>query len=171
MARLFSILSLMFLVMAVSEAREILVGGKESKTFWKVPGGNLTNLDYWAEPLRFSPGDVLVWSLEAKQGSVLQVKKDAYESCDKTNPIKEVKDGDEKVTLDRSGPFYFISGEESKCNNGLKLEVVVLSDHHHRRELNFPPSPAPSPASSSASKLLNYGCVTVLVAAAVSLLV
>ena len=59
MARLISILCLVSLVIAVSEAREIVVGGRESKTFWRVPGGNLTNLDYWAEQLRFSPGDVL----------------------------------------------------------------------------------------------------------------
>ncbi|CAN1811714.1 Early nodulin-like protein 1 [Linum perenne] len=163
MARLIFILSLIFLVIAVSEAREIAVGGKESKTFWRVSGGNHTNLNYWAEKQRFSAGDVLVWNFDAEKESVLEVTKKAYKSCDKTNPINELKDGG-KLTLDRSGPFYFISGDESHCKKGLKLEVVVLSAH---RQVLFPPAPAPAPSASSASGAGLYGSLTMAAVAAI----
>jgi len=45
------------------------------------------------------------------------------------------------VKLDRSGPFYFISGAEGHCEKGQKLVTVVLSV---RRQFSYV-SPAPSP--------------------------
>ncbi|KAL7239253.1 hypothetical protein ACSBR2_005200 [Camellia fascicularis] len=41
--------------------------------------------------------------------------------------MAEHKDDNTKVKLNRSGPFYFISGEEGHCDKGQKLIVVVMS--------------------------------------------
>ncbi|CAL1358734.1 unnamed protein product [Linum trigynum] len=172
MARLASTISLIFLsLLAVAEAKEFIVGGKESKTFWRVPAGeNRSNLNYWAEQNRFRSGDVLVWKSVAKSDSVLEVSKKDYESCATGNPIKELKAADGKLTLDRSGPFYFISGIERHCKKGQKLEVVVLADKHENMPLLAPApateAPAPAPEKSSGAKVGVLGTASLAMVAA-----
>ncbi|CAI0394586.1 unnamed protein product [Linum tenue] len=170
MARLASTISLIFLsLLAVAEAKEFIVGGKESKTFWRVPAGeNRSNLNYWAEQNRFRSGDALVWNSVAKSDSVLEVSKKDYDSCTTTNPIKELKADDGKFTLDRSGPFYFISGVERHCKKGQKLEVVVLADKHENVPLAPAPAteaPAPAPEKSSGSKVGALGMTSLAMVA------
>ena len=82
-----------------------------------------------------------VWNYDPSQDSLLQVSKKDYDSCNTSSPIAVYKDGNTKVKLDRSGPFYFISGTQGNCEKGLKLVTVVLSG---RRKF-FNVSPAPSP--------------------------
>lgn len=85
-----------------------------------------------------------MWKYDSEKDSVLQVTREAYLSCNISNPIEEYKDGNTKVKLDRSGPFYFISGAEGHCVKGQKMIVVVLSPRHRYTDI----SPAPSPAES-----------------------
>ncbi|CAN0838351.1 Early nodulin-like protein 3 [Linum grandiflorum] len=85
MGRLIFFLSLIFLLLVASDATEFIVGGKESKTFWRVPHGNQSNLNYWAEENRFSKGDVLVWKSADTKDSVLKVNKEAYNNCNTTS--------------------------------------------------------------------------------------
>ncbi|XP_042007403.1 extensin-like [Salvia splendens] len=71
------------------------------------------------------------------------------------------------MELTRSGPFFFISGHDQRCENSQKLTDVVLSDHHapsstapslspsaktpsHAPPLH-PPSHSPSPAAQKDS--------------------
>ena len=88
---------------------------------------------------------------------MLQVTKENYESCNTSKPIKEYKDGNNtKVELDKSGPFYFISGAAGHCKKGQKLQVVVMSEKHWDHD--NPPvgsptqAPVPAPAKTSASQ-------------------
>jgi hypothetical protein len=83
-----------------------------------------------------------VWKYDGGKDSVLQVNKEDYANCNISNPIEEYKDGNTKVKLDRSGPFYFISGAKGHCEKGQKLTVVVISPRRRYRGV----SPAPSPA-------------------------
>lgn len=83
-----------------------------------------------------------MWKYDGEKDSVLQVSKEDYESCNVSNPIAEYKDGSTKVELNRSGPFYFISGAKGHCKQGQKLVVVVLSPRGGRYTGI---SPAPSP--------------------------
>ena len=101
---------------------------------------------------------VSVWKYDSGKDSVLQVNKEGYVSCNISNPIEEYKDGNTKVKLSRSGPFYFISGTKGNCEKGQKLVVVVLSPRN--RYTGISPAPAPvefdGPAvapTSSATKL------------------
>ena len=75
---------------------------------------------------------------EYQNDSVLVVEKWDYFHCDSNEPITSFDDGNSTVTLDRSGPFYFISGTEDHCQNGQKLIVEVMSPHQ------IPSSPQPS---------------------------
>ncbi|VVB08951.1 unnamed protein product [Arabis nemorensis] len=56
-----------------------------------------------------------VFRYEAGKDSVLEVTRDAYKNCNTTNPLANYTDGGTKVKLDRSGPFYFISGADGHC--------------------------------------------------------
>ncbi|PNX94755.1 early nodulin-like protein 1-like [Trifolium pratense] len=131
----------LFLLFGFSAAKELLVGGKIDA--WKVPSSEADSLNRWAEKSRFNVGDHLVWKYDGGKDSVLQVNKEDYANCNISNPIEEYKDGNTKVKLDRSGPFYFISGAKGHCEKGQKLTVVVISP---RRRYRGGVSPAPSPA-------------------------
>lgn len=83
--------------------------------------------------------------------TVLVVTKDDYFSCNTKNPITSLTDGESVFKFDRSGPFFFVSGNVDNCRKGQKLIVVVLAvrDKPHRP----PPgssSPPPPEAGGSA---------------------
>jgi hypothetical protein len=82
-----------------------------------------------------------VWTYDPKKDSVLQVIKKDYETCNTSSPLVTYKDGNTKVKLDKSGPYYFISGADGHCEQGQKLITVVMSMRSHFMGI----SPAPSP--------------------------
>lgn len=103
-----------------------------------------------------------MWTYDKEKDSVLKVRREAYISCNTTDDIEEYKDGNTKVTLDKSGPHYFISGAEGHCEKGQKLIVVVLAQKH--RLIGVSPAPSPSevegpavaPTSGAASFRAGY---------------
>lgn len=107
-----------------------------------------TPIQYW----NFFFLSPLFWSLmcavfkyPCNNDSVLEVNEDDYKKCNTQNPIKTYdSNGNTEVVLDRSGPFFFISGQDGHCVNGQKLEVVVLSPNHAPQ---ISPPPAAVPAS------------------------
>ncbi|XVF48265.1 hypothetical protein PTKIN_Ptkin03bG0176100 [Pterospermum kingtungense] len=143
-ARSLNSLVLLFLFLSFTDAKDILVGGKQDA--WKIPSSESDSLNKWAENSRFRIGDSLVWKYDGGKDSVLQVKKEDYTSCNTSNPIAEYKDGNTKVKLEKSGPYYFISGAKGHCEQGQKLIVVVLSQRGRYTGI----SPAPSPAEIEA---------------------
>lgn len=98
-----------------------------------------------------------VWKYDAAKDSVLQVTKEDYLNCNTTKPVAEYKDGNTKVKLDKSGPFFFISGVKENCEKGQKLIVVVMSPRSRFTGISPAPSPvefdgpAIAPTSSSTS--------------------
>ncbi|XVF89406.1 hypothetical protein PTKIN_Ptkin19aG0127800 [Pterospermum kingtungense] len=166
--RLTSSLVLFCLFLSFTEAKEILVGGKTDA--WKIPSSESDSLNKWAEKSRFRIGDSLVWKYDGAKDSVLQVTKEAYTSCNTSDPIAEYKDGKTKVKLERSGSYFFISGANAHCEQGQKLHLVVMSPKHRYRtgispapspaELYEAPAIAPSPTSSAT--MLKAGFLGVL---------
>ncbi|XP_058114054.1 early nodulin-like protein 15 [Magnolia sinica] len=136
-----SLIFISFLLFSLSEAKDFLVGGKTNA--WQIPSSPSDSLNQWAEANRFQIGDSLVWKFDGEKDSVLQVTREGYQSCNVSNPIAAHKGGNVVVKLDRSGPFYFISGAGGHCENGQKLIVVVISEV--RGGGFFSISPAPSP--------------------------
>ncbi|XP_022852878.1 early nodulin-like protein 1 [Olea europaea var. sylvestris] len=128
--------AVVFLLCVLSEAREFVVGGENN--LWAVPS-----------------------SYDSKIDSVLEVTEEDYKIYYNANPIKLRHDGETKISLEKSGPFFFISGAEEHCEKGQKLEVMVLSDKHgsgHQSTVQAPfphhhchyyhaPAPAPTPTN------------------------
>ncbi|KAK1584521.1 hypothetical protein Q3G72_033707 [Acer saccharum] len=133
-------------------ATQFLVGGKGN---WGAPTDNSTiNYSQWAESKRFQIGDSLVFNYQSGQDSVLQVTREAYTNCSTTDtPMANFTDGHTVFTFNRSGAFYFISGNEDNCKNNEKLVVVVLADRRQRNstQTDIAPSPAPSGEDSPPS--------------------
>ncbi|CAI8611919.1 unnamed protein product [Vicia faba] len=110
---------------SVQSARQFHVGDRVG---WRQPDQN--NADFytkWAQTNRFQIGDSLVFEYE--NDSVLSVEKEDYFNCDTSEPITTFTNGKSTLNLDRSGPFYFISGTDDHCNNGQKLLVEVMAPH------------------------------------------
>ncbi|VVA22286.1 PREDICTED: early [Prunus dulcis] len=126
------VLSLVFLSFAFSEAKEVIVGGKDIS--WNVDSSK--TLNKWVQNKRFRVGDQLKWKSDKDSDSVLQVTKEDYESCETSKPVKA---NVTEITLDQAGPFYFISGVKEHCDKGLKLVAIAKPPIHV--------SPSPSPAT------------------------
>uniref|UniRef100_A0A1J3IEL8 Early nodulin-like protein 1 n=1 Tax=Noccaea caerulescens TaxID=107243 RepID=A0A1J3IEL8_NOCCA len=122
----------------LAAANEVTVGGKSGD--WKIPPSSSYSFTEWAQKARFKVGDFIVFRYEAGKDSVLHVTQEAYKSCNTTNPLANYTDGETKVKLDRSGPFYFISGADGHCEKGQKLSLVVISPRH----VAFSPAPSPT---------------------------
>ncbi|CAJ2661186.1 unnamed protein product [Trifolium pratense] len=112
-------------VTTVQSARQFHVGDHLG---WRQPDQNNTAFyTQWAERNRFQIGDSLVFEYE--KDSVLSVEKFDYFNCDTSEPITTFTNGKSTFNLDRSGPFYFISGTDDHCNHGQKLLVEVMAPH------------------------------------------
>ncbi|KAL0301192.1 UNVERIFIED_CONTAM: Early nodulin-like protein 2 [Sesamum radiatum] len=122
-----------------SFAYQFLVGGRQG---WVVNPSE--DYNHWAERMRFQVNDTLLFKYEKGSDSVLLVNKDNYDNCNTGNPILKLDDGDSLFKLDRSGPFFFISGNKANCDQGQKLIIVVLAVR------NRPPPPPNAPVPSAA---------------------
>ncbi|KAF3957508.1 hypothetical protein CMV_017487 [Castanea mollissima] len=139
------LITLLIVLFPFSEAREFVVGGHENS--WSFPTSS-DSLNSWAQKGRFEVGDILIFNEhDPLIDSVLEVTKDHYDKCLVSNPIKEHRDVNTKVKLDRSGPFYFISNAVVNCEKGQKLTVAVL--HKHLKQPPPPKGHAASPAPLS----------------------
>ncbi|XP_028793964.1 early nodulin-55-1-like [Neltuma alba] len=139
---LFSVM-LAFLLIPSSEGRDYLVGGSQDS--WTLPRPSPDSLSHWAHRRHFRVGDALLWKYDGRTESVLEVKEEDYKSCNTAKTISKYNDGDTKVELNRAGSFYFISGSNGHCQQGLRLDLVVHSGRHSG-SVHGSPSPSPSPA-------------------------
>ncbi|KAF9666765.1 hypothetical protein SADUNF_Sadunf16G0262700 [Salix dunnii] len=114
------------------------VGGKDG---WvTTPSESYSN---WAGRNRFQVNDSL------GSDSVLLVTKDDYNSCTTKNPLKTMDSGSDVFQFDKSGPYFFISGNEENCRKGQKLIVAVLSSGPRRAPAPGSLTPALSPEAPS----------------------
>ncbi|KAL3647102.1 hypothetical protein CASFOL_008070 [Castilleja foliolosa] len=139
-----------------SNAHTFFVGGDDG---WSLHPSE--NYNHWSDRYRFSINDELVFRYKKGHDSVLVVNQNDYTRCNKENPIKALKKGDDesRFKLQNSGPHFFISGHNQNCEKGQKLKLNVLSPrHHHKINYTAPSQPpqiplqplfssAPSPSS------------------------
>ncbi|KAK6154353.1 hypothetical protein DH2020_008601 [Rehmannia glutinosa] len=138
---------LLFLVsiycfMHFSNGYQFIVGGRNG---WVLNPSE--NYNHWSGRMRFQVNDTLLFKYKSGSDSVLVVNKNDYDNCNTGNPILKLEDGNSIFKFDRSGPFYFISGNKANCDQGQKLIVVVLAV----RNRPSPPPNAPSPAGGAPS--------------------
>lgn len=80
------------------------------------------------------------------------VTKADFEGCNIKNPLEKFDNGEAEVTLNRSGAFYFVSGDRYHCTKGQKLIVSVLAMRNHP---NVPVSPVKAPTTAQPPKLIH----------------
>ncbi|KAH7682055.1 Cupredoxins domain-containing protein [Dioscorea alata] len=154
----FSTMIFFLFISSSSHAYKFNVGGRQG---WVLNPNETYN--HWAERNRFQVNDTLVFKYKKGNDSVLVVNKKDYYSCNINNPIEKFFDGDTEFMFDHSGPFFFVSGVPGHCNDGQKLNVVVLAIRNKNTVMppelspgyDSPPEASPSalnsPSSSSSS--------------------
>ncbi|KAJ3702255.1 hypothetical protein LUZ61_005960 [Rhynchospora tenuis] len=118
----------------------------------------------WASRNRFQVKDKLVFNYETEHDSVLLVSKEQHDSCNTTSSYLKLEGGHSTFAFSRSGPFYFISGNSTRCkDNGEKLIVIVMAIRDKSKvsppsshpifppPSGVPPSPAPEITRESPS--------------------
>ncbi|KAL6196531.1 hypothetical protein ACLB2K_032146 [Fragaria x ananassa] len=130
------------------------VGGRDG---WVLKPSESYN--HWAERNRFQVNDTLYFKYNKGSDSVLVVNKDNFFNCNTSNPIQKLDEGNSEFKFDRSGPFYFISGQDGNCANGQKLIIIVLAVRHRQTSPSAAPpqgsAPAPAPATAPSSSPLS----------------
>lgn len=105
----------------------------------------------------------LVFLYPPSQDSVYQVSETAFKSCDVSNPILKMTDGNSVFNLTEAGVYYFTSGVHDRCGKKQKIAVtVILGNGSVRSEtagsvssdsspfpVVFGPMPPASPSSSN----------------------
>ncbi|TYH36238.1 hypothetical protein ES332_D13G250700v1 [Gossypium tomentosum] len=95
-------------------------------TGWGIPANNNDDFyDDWAENKDFLVGDVLVFNFTNGQHNVVEVTEAGYDACNAANPVSTVSTGPARITLNRTGEYYFICGIPGHCSSGQKLNVEV----------------------------------------------
>ncbi|KAK6133028.1 hypothetical protein DH2020_033238 [Rehmannia glutinosa] len=129
-------------VLAASMAAVLAAGFQfevGEKRGWKLPTGNEPETyNEWAAKNRFHIGDTVHFKYE--KDSVLVVNSADYLNCNTSNPISKFEDGNTVFQFDRSGLFYFISGQPGHCRSGQRLIIRVM---HPVEAPGLAPSPAP----------------------------
>lgn len=137
-------------------AFEFKVGGPTSS--WTVPTDpNAAIYNQWAEKNRFQRGHTLyrytcfyimgaVFVYDADQDSVLHVTKDDYTNYNTAAPLEKYTDGHTVFKLNKSDPYYFISGVAKNLQKNEKFIVVVMADRsrHNFNEAVLSPLPLSS---------------------------
>ncbi|GLJ31049.1 hypothetical protein SUGI_0621330 [Cryptomeria japonica] len=124
---------------------QFVVGGSKG---WTLPSpSDKESYNQWAGRNRFQIGDTLLFKYENTVDSVAQVRQESYNECNTSDPIASYTDGNTVFKFPINGPFYFISGNQSRCQLEEKLIVVVLAPCHMGKGKNCKPNSAPSPSS------------------------
>uniref|UniRef100_A0ACD5VT79 Uncharacterized protein n=1 Tax=Avena sativa TaxID=4498 RepID=A0ACD5VT79_AVESA len=138
------LLVLVFAAMVSSlEAYVFYAGGHEG---WVVDPAESYN--HWAERNRFQINDTIVFANGDGVDSVLLVTEPDFDACSTRGPVRRLEDagGRSEFRFDRSGAFFFISGDEDRCQKGRKLYIIVMAARPTR------PAPlAPAPGSTTPS--------------------
>ncbi|KAL6570619.1 hypothetical protein OROGR_000169 [Orobanche gracilis] len=129
-----------------SEALRFSVGGKCG---WRL--NPYENYNHWAARMRFQVNDTLLFKYKKGSDSVLLVNREDYHTCNTGRPKSKLDDGHSVFKLDRSGPFFFISGNKSRCMDGEKLIIVVLAVRTKHSSPPPPPPEAPCPITAPPS--------------------
>ncbi|CAL4961419.1 unnamed protein product [Urochloa decumbens] len=127
-------------VVSSSEAYVFYAGGRDG---WVL--GPTESYNHWASRNRFQVNDTIVFTHEEGVSSVLLVTEKDYDACSTGSPVRRLEavggsGGRSVFRFDRSGPFFFISSGEDRCQKGQKLYIIVMAP---RPPVAAAPAPAP----------------------------
>lgn len=109
---------------------------------WIVPPGGKIAYETWAYDKIFAVGDTLVFNFTTGEQDVARVTKEAFDTCNSTNPLSLQTTGPASYTLTSTGEYYFISTLKRHCFFGQKLAISVTLGS------SGPPSASPVPPAS-----------------------
>ncbi|EER95905.1 stellacyanin [Sorghum bicolor] len=104
---------------AAALAADLLVGGSQG---WRLD----FDYDDWVEENDFIVGDTLVFKYAMGQHNVVQATAASYAACSQGNSLQVWSSGDDRVTLNTSGPWWFFCGVGDHCQDGMKFNINVL---------------------------------------------
>ncbi|KAM7258670.1 hypothetical protein ACFE04_014411 [Oxalis oulophora] len=97
---------------------------------------------YWAKYHPLKLGDSVLFLYPPSEDSVIQVTEEAYNSCNITDPILYMNNGNSLFNITKYGVFYFTSGQPGHCEKKQKLRVSVSGNGT---------ADAPDPGTSAAA--------------------
>ncbi|KAL5065123.1 hypothetical protein RYX36_026860 [Vicia faba] len=121
-----------------SEAEDYTVGGGTIGWTSFPPRGS-SFYSKWAANFTFKLNDNLVFNYESGSHSVVILNKPNYEKCNVNGDIQTFNKGPTKITLDRTGDFYFTCSLSGHCSSGQKLSIKVTDT----ASSDVPPAEAP----------------------------
>ncbi|KAI3456806.1 hypothetical protein Pfo_013469 [Paulownia fortunei] len=129
--------NLLFSALFAASVAAVLVSGfqfevGEGRGWRKPTGKEPETYNEWAAKNRFHIGDTVYFKYQ--KDSVLVVSSADYLNCNTANPIAKFEDGKTVFKFDRSGFFYFISGQPDHCKSGQKIIIRVM----HPSEVEAP---------------------------------
>ncbi|XVF86406.1 hypothetical protein PTKIN_Ptkin18bG0037300 [Pterospermum kingtungense] len=137
---------------------------------WTILG---VGYDYqnWAATKKFYAGDTLVFVYSNQFHNVIQVNLKEFKSCNPDSPIARYGKGNDSISLESSGEYYFLCGFPGHCQDGMKLHITVNSED----STASPPKAAPiAPRAISVAPPLytsKLNCLAMAVAILFTLLV
>ncbi|XP_057811122.1 early nodulin-like protein 8 [Salvia miltiorrhiza] len=141
------------------------VGGLDA---WGIPtSSNPKVYTNWATKFHgLNIGDSLFFLYPPSQDSVIQVRKESYDSCNLTDPISYMNNGNSLFNITQAGNFYFTSAADGHCAKSQKLHIFVSGNGSFVDE----DEPASAPAASAPSYPTVFGAIPVQAASASPLL-
>ncbi|KAJ1254805.1 hypothetical protein BS78_K325400 [Paspalum vaginatum] len=124
-------------------AADILVGDAQG---WR------PNFDYdkWVDGNEFVVNDTLVFRYAKGQHSVVQATEGGFAACSQANSLGVWTSGDDRVALSKSGQWWFLSGVNDDCSQGMRFNVTVLPEV----KLSSPAPPARAQGGGVAAAVL-----------------
>lgn len=115
-------------------------------TGWTIPSGGAAAYVTWASAKTFKVGDILVFNYQRSAHNVEEVTKEKFDSCSSASPLATYTTPPVRVTLNKTGPHYFICGFPGHCSAGQKLAINVTG-----KATATPPSSAATPPTTPSS--------------------
>ncbi|TVU33312.1 hypothetical protein EJB05_25145 [Eragrostis curvula] len=82
--------------------------------------------DDWARGKQpFAVGDVLVFQYAAGAHNVVQVDQNGFSGCKAGAGAQVHSSGNDRITLNRRGKFFFICSFPGHCSDGMRIAVTV----------------------------------------------
>ncbi|XAR66880.1 hypothetical protein NMG60_11013249 [Bertholletia excelsa] len=117
------VVALVAALLHATSAQEVHVVG--DSLGWIVPPGGSVAYRVWADTQTFTAGDILLFNFTTGNQDVARVSKEAFDSCNATNPIWISTTGPVNFTLTYGGAYYFIGTMDKHCSLGQKLAINV----------------------------------------------
>ncbi|KAL8535577.1 hypothetical protein ACS0TY_011273 [Phlomoides rotata] len=111
---------------------------------WGIPSSSNPQVyTTWSKFHNLTIGDSIFFLYPPSQDSVIQVKKEAFNSCNLKDPILYMNNGNSLFNITKGGNFYFTSGVEGHCEKSQKLHISVYGNGTSE-EADAPAASAPS---------------------------